>query len=804
MDSTLTHRVLVEEQLVALHRLLTEYYTVDGGFSLPTLQLRPKDICLAVAQKLSRTEIKLREIRLNGSTVPAVLEPHDAHFQNYSDLDLCFRVDFDVTLAHQHFQTLLEIVMDCLRDQFPEDFSPHSATIPCGVLSSSYVGKLVKVPNNYSRDTGNDDCWSLISLRNDRGRNLEFKFVHTLRRECEFSMDSFQIILNDTLLQMTNFDEALPDVEVECVYGDYDESLEHLRRRIISIKSPEQVRGGGLLKYCRLLVKGYEVPEQMSDAELVKLESTMCTRFFIDFPTVEAQHNTISACLRTHRFDGSDAVLEFLDRIHSAIDNYARHTTRSWAPTLDMIGVIYHSILRAHAVRPSPYHFPAGPMRVPASPVPPGLGVHAMQPPVPLPLLPVHAPMVARPHCAMPPPPMLAQPIAPPTWAPVSVPAEPHDGPYPSPPLTPEMRAERIVHEPPTPPPEVEEEVASNECSDNAPCVSDSTELSESETSDSCSESEIIVVVHNPPLPEPTPATPECTAPNTPSSSPEPPARSPKLPFGKRRQGSPQKSDKGQPTKAEQSPRSASETRKQTAAPATSEKKSSWRDRESSRGREWGRDKDFSSRRPSGFREKEDHFGECRKIIAQGDNVEPLCAYIDNGIIAVDEFGFFGNHRSEGQTLLMVACKYGRLAIVRTLLEKYKANPNTAGGLGRYTALHYAAFHNHGVVVQALLDHGADPSMLTAEGETAEMSARAQGHDWIAKLLAAKRTGAPTPQSAPATKGGLLHHQYSGRGRKSSRSGSPPPAKPVYCMKERERRPERPDGRVSRATIPVC
>jgi hypothetical protein len=36
------------------------------------------------------------------------------------------------------------------------------------------------------------DCWSLISFRNDKGRNIELKFVACMQRQYEFTMDSFQ------------------------------------------------------------------------------------------------------------------------------------------------------------------------------------------------------------------------------------------------------------------------------------------------------------------------------------------------------------------------------------------------------------------------------------------------------------------------------------------------------------------------------------------------------------------------------------------------------------------------------------
>ncbi|NAV92092.1 hypothetical protein FGF77_24080, partial [Salmonella sp. gx-f7] len=83
------------------------------------------------------------------------------------------------------------------------------------------------------------------------------KFVDSLRRQFEFSVDSFQITLDSLLLfdrcSETAMSETFhPTVQGESMYGDFEEALEHLRTRTIATRSPEEIRGGGLLKYCHL------------------------------------------------------------------------------------------------------------------------------------------------------------------------------------------------------------------------------------------------------------------------------------------------------------------------------------------------------------------------------------------------------------------------------------------------------------------------------------------------------------------------------------------------------------------------
>ena len=119
------------------------------------------------------------------------------------------------------------------------------------------------------------DRWSLISLGNHRGKNVELKFVHSMRRQFEFSVDSFQIILDSLLLfydcarDMTIGESFYPTVVGESVYGDFAEAHHHLHRKMIATRSPEEIRGGGLLKYCNLLVKDYTPadPDQIKTLE---------------------------------------------------------------------------------------------------------------------------------------------------------------------------------------------------------------------------------------------------------------------------------------------------------------------------------------------------------------------------------------------------------------------------------------------------------------------------------------------------------------------------------------------------------
>ncbi|KAG5851569.1 hypothetical protein ANANG_G00053060 [Anguilla anguilla] len=88
------------------------------------------------------------------------------------------------------FQLVREVVLSCLLDFLPSGVNKEKMS--AATLGEAYVEKLVKVSSD-------GDCWSLISLCNRHGRNVELKFVQRLRRQFEFSVDSFQIVLDPLL-----------------------------------------------------------------------------------------------------------------------------------------------------------------------------------------------------------------------------------------------------------------------------------------------------------------------------------------------------------------------------------------------------------------------------------------------------------------------------------------------------------------------------------------------------------------------------------------------------------------------------
>jgi len=177
---------LTVEQVQALDKVLTEVIPIYGRGNFPTLEVRAKDMIRVVRERLAERSIMVRDVRLNGSTASHVMLRDNG--LGHRDLDIVFGVD---VARQEDFQVIKEVVLGILRD-----------LLPCGVnrrkitwltMKEAYVQKMVKVFNEHDR-------WSLIALSNNHSKTIGLRFVSSLRRQFEFSVDSFQIIL-DRLLE---------------------------------------------------------------------------------------------------------------------------------------------------------------------------------------------------------------------------------------------------------------------------------------------------------------------------------------------------------------------------------------------------------------------------------------------------------------------------------------------------------------------------------------------------------------------------------------------------------------------------
>nr|CAH0103589.1 unnamed protein product [Daphnia galeata] len=291
--------VLSYEQVSRVHDVMNETVSIHGRGNFPTLELRLRDLVTLVRAKLEADGVPVKDMRINGGAASYVLALDRCQPQAYNDLDLIFGVDLSSARTYDRIKTA---VLDSLLDFLPAGVS-RTRMLSCS-LKEAYVSKMVKVTEG--------DRWSLISLgTNHRGKNVELKFVHNMRRQFEFSVDSFQIILDSLVLfydcasTMPISESFYPTVVAESVYGDFRQAHYHLHHKMIATRNPEEIRGGGLLKYCNLLVKDY----RPADPDQIKtFERYMCSRFFIDFPDVGQQRLKLDNYLWNH-FVGADEAL---------------------------------------------------------------------------------------------------------------------------------------------------------------------------------------------------------------------------------------------------------------------------------------------------------------------------------------------------------------------------------------------------------------------------------------------------------------------------------------------------------------
>ncbi|XP_060688170.1 terminal nucleotidyltransferase 5C-like [Hemiscyllium ocellatum] len=344
MDESLDCRFnnLSWEQVQSLDQVLTEVIPIHGRGNFPTLEIKPKDIIHIVKDRLEENGIKVHDIRLNGSTASHILAKQNG--TSYKDLDIIFRVELP---GEEEFQVVKGVVLDCLLDFLPQGVNKEKIT---GLtLKEAYVQKMVKVSNDYDR-------WSLISLSNNSGKNVELKFVNSLRRQFEFSVDSFQIIL-DSLLPLfccrenVMSEESHPTVIAESMYGNFEEAMDHLRYKLIATRNPEEIRGGGLLKYSNLLVREFK---PASDTEIKGLERYMCSRFFIDFPDVSEQQRKIESYLRNHFIGEEKSKYDYLMILRQVVNESTvclmGHERRQ---TLNMITLLALRVLGEQNIIPN-------------------------------------------------------------------------------------------------------------------------------------------------------------------------------------------------------------------------------------------------------------------------------------------------------------------------------------------------------------------------------------------------------------------------------------------------------------------
>lgn len=316
-------------QVSKLNTVLSTEMEIHSHNNFPSLTITPASLVRVVKQNLLKSGICIGDIRMNGSAASyCICDDSDNHPRiRYNDIDLIFGVTIK---DDSDFHVIKEAVMKSLPDFLPEVVCKSNITSQ--LMEETYVRKMVLVSNRNSR-------WSLISLGDSSSTSvattIELKFVDTIRRKYEFTVDSFQILM-DSYFDFNQCAEEspvsmsqmfFPSVYAISVYHNYDEAINHLNNRLIHTEAPEEIRGGGLLKYCSLLVNGFKPADEK---QMSHLEPYMCSRFFIDFPTEMVQYTKIEKYV-TSRFvqhsgngEGARKGVEFLEILFAVVSSRAK------------------------------------------------------------------------------------------------------------------------------------------------------------------------------------------------------------------------------------------------------------------------------------------------------------------------------------------------------------------------------------------------------------------------------------------------------------------------------------------------
>merc|ERR1719192_699505 len=115
-------------------------------------------------------------------------------------------VDFNAMAQYLYMDGIKYVVLISLREILMDVLSnycqlqiPEATILDDTTLTRTYIAKMYRQCND---NLGNDNSniWSLFSFNNFEGRNIEVKFVHTLKRQYTFSIDSWQIDLTNNFI----------------------------------------------------------------------------------------------------------------------------------------------------------------------------------------------------------------------------------------------------------------------------------------------------------------------------------------------------------------------------------------------------------------------------------------------------------------------------------------------------------------------------------------------------------------------------------------------------------------------------
>ncbi|CAH8605498.1 unnamed protein product [Schistosoma guineensis] len=200
------------------------------------------------------------------------------------------------------------------------------------MIIKQYIQKIMRI---YKPTNTTYDSWLLFiigyhTINKSNEKIIKIKFIDRISREYEFTIDSFHIIINNLIkfydLKKNKKNKKIkkinknyyPIIVIKSVACSYIEALKHLNNNMIVIYKPEEIYGGGLLKYCKLLINGYK-PCKMIDIKL--MEKYMCSRFFIDFSNILSQYYQLNDFLMNYIENNYKIKIDYLNILYEVVSH---------------------------------------------------------------------------------------------------------------------------------------------------------------------------------------------------------------------------------------------------------------------------------------------------------------------------------------------------------------------------------------------------------------------------------------------------------------------------------------------------
>eukprot|EP01129_Flabellula_baltica_P003307 TRINITY_DN13097_c0_g1_i1.p1 TRINITY_DN13097_c0_g1~~TRINITY_DN13097_c0_g1_i1.p1 ORF type:complete len:405 (+),score=63.12 TRINITY_DN13097_c0_g1_i1:82-1215(+) len=209
--------------------------------SLPDFRFRVRDLMLRIKDYLGRggVQVYLGGSRLVGSVAQCVLKGESVTVSDLNDLDLSFYI----TGGDQHeIGTVISFAVQQMVSSFIAD---RCSYVSYEDIANYYIRDFVTIQNT-------NDSWSLCSLGNS-DFSVDIKFIYKMNRRYSFSLNSFEIIVDDLL---SNY--KVSRVPVETTYGHYESALHHLNSGIIHTHNPEEIFRG-CFRFALQLAKGHHI-----------------------------------------------------------------------------------------------------------------------------------------------------------------------------------------------------------------------------------------------------------------------------------------------------------------------------------------------------------------------------------------------------------------------------------------------------------------------------------------------------------------------------------------------------------------